>query len=75
MLIIGCNFHTRFQQIAMSDDETGELLGVYRAELHKRALQRERTTAYLEPSKACGGELSGAQARSKRDGATGSIRV
>jgi hypothetical protein len=50
-------------------------VGVYRAELHKRALQWERTTAYLEPSKASGGKLSGAQARSKRAGATGSIRA
>jgi hypothetical protein len=26
MLIIGCDFHTRYQQIAMADDCTGELL-------------------------------------------------
>jgi hypothetical protein len=26
MLIIGCDFHTRYQQIAMADDSTGELL-------------------------------------------------
>jgi transposase len=26
MLIIGCDFHTRYQQIAMADEETGELL-------------------------------------------------
>lgn len=26
MLIIGCDFHTRYQQIAMADDATGELL-------------------------------------------------
>ena len=26
MLIIGCDFHTRYQQIAMADDETGELV-------------------------------------------------
>jgi transposase len=26
MLIIGCDFHTRYQQIAMADDQTGELL-------------------------------------------------
>src|SRR5882762_7483672 len=26
MLIIGCDFHTRYQQIAMAGDETGELL-------------------------------------------------
>jgi hypothetical protein len=25
MLIIGCDFHTRYQQIAMMDDSTGEL--------------------------------------------------
>ncbi len=27
MLIIGCDFHTRYQQIAMANDETGELAG------------------------------------------------
>lgn len=26
MLIIGCDFHTRYQQIAMLDDSTGELI-------------------------------------------------
>jgi hypothetical protein len=26
MSIIGCDFHTRYQQIAMAGDETGELL-------------------------------------------------
>ena len=26
MLIIGCDFHTRYQQIAMLDPETGELV-------------------------------------------------
>ena len=26
MLIIGCNFHSRFQQVAMVDTETGELI-------------------------------------------------
>src|SRR5579859_551358 len=26
MIIIGCDFHTRYQQIAMANDETGELL-------------------------------------------------
>jgi hypothetical protein len=26
MKIIGCDFHTRYQQIAMLDDETGELV-------------------------------------------------
>ena len=26
MLIIGCDFHTRFQQIAMLDPETGEVM-------------------------------------------------
>jgi hypothetical protein len=25
-LIIGCDFHTRYQQIAMANDESGELL-------------------------------------------------
>ena len=26
MLITGCDFHTRYQQIAMANDETAELL-------------------------------------------------
>src|SRR5260370_20848200 len=26
MIIIGCDFHTRYQQIAMAEDTTGELL-------------------------------------------------
>ena len=26
MLIIGCDFHTRYQQIAMLDEATGELI-------------------------------------------------
>ena len=26
MFIIGCDFHTRFQQIAMLDTQTGELV-------------------------------------------------
>jgi hypothetical protein len=26
MLIIGCDFHSRFQQIAMADSETGEFI-------------------------------------------------
>jgi len=26
MMIIGCDFHTRYQQIAMGEDSTGELL-------------------------------------------------
>ncbi len=26
MIIIGCDFHTRYQQIAMMDTETGELV-------------------------------------------------
>jgi len=29
MLIIGCDFHTRYQQIAMVDTATGELLGAW----------------------------------------------
>jgi hypothetical protein len=27
MVIIGCDFHTRFQQIAMLDTVTGEVIG------------------------------------------------
>ncbi len=30
MLIIGCDFHTRYQQIAMAREETGELLAEQR---------------------------------------------
>ena len=26
MLIIGCDFHSRFQQIAMLDEQTGEMI-------------------------------------------------
>jgi len=26
MIIIGCDFHTRYQQIAMMDEATGELI-------------------------------------------------
>ena len=26
MLMIGCDFHTRFQQIAMMDSQTGEII-------------------------------------------------
>jgi len=26
MMIIGCDFHTRYQQIAMMDESTGELV-------------------------------------------------
>jgi len=37
MLIIGCDFHTRFQQIAMLDRETGELV--------ERRLEHERGEA------------------------------
>jgi len=27
MLIMGCDFHIRYQQIAMANDEAGELVG------------------------------------------------
>ena len=27
MILIGCDLHTRFEQIAMLDTETGELIG------------------------------------------------
>jgi transposase len=47
MLIIGCDFHTRYQQIAMANDETGELLFERRldheggeAEVFYRSLQK-----------------------------------
>ncbi|MGH9684561.1 MAG: hypothetical protein ACRD4S_13240, partial [Candidatus Acidiferrales bacterium] len=37
MMIIGCDFHTRYQQIAMMDDATGELV--------ERRLDHERRVA------------------------------
>jgi hypothetical protein len=37
MLIIGCDFHTRYQQIAMAEDSTCELL-VERRPDHERRL-------------------------------------
>lgn len=47
MLIIGCNFHTRYQPIAIAEDETGELLVERRldresgeAEVFYRSLQK-----------------------------------
>jgi transposase len=47
MLIIGCDFHTRYQQIAMANEETGELLLERRlenengeAEVFYRSLQK-----------------------------------
>jgi transposase len=38
MLIIGCDFHTRYQQIAMLDTDTGELI--------KRRLDHESGEAH-----------------------------
>jgi hypothetical protein len=38
MLIIGCDFHTRYQQIAMMDEATGELVE-RRRELNKLKIQ------------------------------------
>lgn len=37
MFIIGCDFHTRFQQIAMLDFQTGEII--------ERRLQHEKGEA------------------------------
>ena len=49
MIIIGCDFHTRYQQIAMAREETGEVLLERRldhesGEAHAfyRSLQRSR---------------------------------
>jgi hypothetical protein len=39
MLIIGCDFHPRYQQIAMMDTETGELV--------ERRLEHENGEARL----------------------------
>jgi len=38
MLIIGCDFHTRYQQIAMMDEATGELV--------ERRLDHQSDVAY-----------------------------
>jgi hypothetical protein len=49
MLIIGCDFHSRFQQVAMVDTETGELI--------ERRLEHgngEAKKFYAELKKPCG---------------------
>ena len=40
MLIIGCDFHTRFQQIVIAEDSTGELLLERRLDRERRVGQR-----------------------------------
>jgi transposase len=46
MIIIGCDFHTRYQQIAMLDDTTGELV-----ERHLEHESGEAQKFYRDPSK------------------------
>jgi len=36
MMIIGCDFHPRYQQIAMMDTETGELAGSIKGDIKKK---------------------------------------
>jgi hypothetical protein len=50
MLIIGCDFHTRYQQIAMMDSESGELVEL--------ALKRE-CRCKMRMSGLCKVEMSG----------------
>ena len=37
MKIVGCDLHTRYQQIAMLDDQTGELVERRRVAPHERS--------------------------------------
>jgi hypothetical protein len=46
MLIIGCDFHTRYQQIAMVDQATGELV--------ERRLDHESGEAGVPHAPVCG---------------------
>ncbi len=46
-VVRGCQAPKRIQR--SPEGRGSEYGGVYRAELHKRALQWERTTAYLAP--------------------------
>ena len=45
MLIIGCDFHTRYQQIAMMDQATGELV--------ERRLEHENGEANWRVAHSC----------------------
>ena len=45
MLIIGCDFHTRYQQIAMMDQATGELV--------ERRLEHENGEASWRVAHSC----------------------
>jgi len=55
-VVRGCQAPKRIS--AQPGGAEASTVGVYRAELHKRALQWERTTAYLAPSKAVGEEMN-----------------
>ncbi len=60
MLIIGCDFHTRYQQIAMLDERTGELverrLEYENGEAHRfyRDLSRRPSSRKKEPDRRYG---------------------
>ena len=63
MMIIGCDFHTRYQQIAMMDEATGELI--------ERRLDHESGEA-----QAFYREFAGAGARGHRsDGSDSLVRA
>jgi len=47
MFFIGCNFHTRFQQIAMLVPTTGELV-IPLSDKHLRELVREWSAPYTQ---------------------------
>ena len=53
-MIIGCDLHTRYQQIAMVDTETGELV--------QRRLEHEREVAAI-PGQSLSSPLDGAHQR------------
>jgi transposase len=56
MLIIGCDFHSRFQQIAMVDTETGELI---ECRLEHRNTEAEEFYASLQKPVRVGMEATG----------------
>jgi hypothetical protein len=52
MLIIGCDLHTRYQQIVMLDKETGEVVE------HRLEHEGGETPAFYQPAlRGCRGDL------------------
>ena len=62
MLMIGCDFHTRFQQIAMMDSQTGEIL----ADWTTRQAKHGSFTARFRVRPASGWKPQGAHSGTAR---------